>query len=78
MDWTKKISGCFGLEDRRFAGHPTDEQRAFELLTELRQEHVGWAEFERELRHQLGDMPKLNANNEVTRVARYFRAWMLD
>lgn len=78
MSWTKKIRGCFGLEDRHFAGHPSDEQQAFELLTELRQKHIGWAEFERELRSQLGGMPKLNADGEIARVKRYFRSWMLD
>ena len=78
MDWQERIRGCFGLEDRQFAGHPSDEERAFELLTQLRQEHVGWAEFERELRQQLGRMPKLNPDDEVDRVAKYFRVWMLD
>lgn len=72
------ISQCFGLEDRRFAGHPSDEETAFELLAELRKRHIGWATFEKELRAQLANMPKLKTDEEVERVAIFFRVWMLD
>lgn len=76
--WQEKISRCFGLEDRHFAGHPSDEQEAFELLAQLRNENIGWAEFRKELANQLATMPKLNATNEINRVRKYFKVWMLD
>ena len=78
MPWREMINGCFGLADRQFAGHPSDEERAFDLLAELRKKHIGWQEFEFDLRQQLGSMPKLNADAEVKRVSTYFRPWMLD
>ena len=78
MAWQNMIQGCFGLADREFAGHPSDEQRAFELLSELRENSVGWTEFETELRSQLSNMSKLHANDQVERVASFFRMWLLD
>lgn len=77
-DWKSMIHWCFGLEDRPFAQHPSAEQDAFELLTELRARAVGWTTFERELRRQLNQMPKLDTEAEVSRVRGYFRIWLLD
>ena len=31
-DWTKLISGAFGIEDLKFALHPFDQERAAEML----------------------------------------------
>lgn len=76
--WTKLIGQCFGLDDRQFAGHPSDEESALELLVELRARHVGWSKFERELRRQLERMPKLETDREVRRVRSFFRPWLLD
>jgi len=76
--WTTLIGQCFGLEDRQFAGHPSDEETAFELLGELRGRHVGWSEFECELRRRLDLMPKLDTDREVQRVRGFFRPWLLD
>lgn len=78
MRWQNRISGCFGLADREFAGHPSDMERAFELLTQLRQEHVGWEEFEEELRSQLANMRKLGTDEQVKRVREAFQFWLLD
>jgi hypothetical protein len=66
------------LKNREFAGHPSDEETAFQLLAELRARHVGWSEFERELRRQLDRMPKLDTAREVRRVRGFYRPWMLD
>ena len=76
--WTTLIGQCFGLGDRQFAGHPSDMETAFELLVELRRRHVGWAEFECDLRRQLDLMPQLDTDCEVQRVRSFFRPWLLD
>lgn len=76
--WKDMIDRCFGLEDRAFAEHPSDEIEAFALLTELRRHYVGWSEFERELRRRLDGMPKLNNKEQVKLVRCYFRIWLLD
>ncbi len=77
-NWKSMIHRCFGLEDRPFAQHPSSEQDAFELLTELRARAIGWATFERELRRQLDQMPKLDTEAEVRCVHAYYRLWLLD
>ena len=32
MTWKNEIQMCFGLADRRFAGHPSDQQRAYKVI----------------------------------------------
>ncbi len=76
--WENLIHQCFGLEDRQFAGHPSDEKTAFELLAQLRAANVGWSRLERELRRQLDSMPKLDTDEQVQRVRDFFRPWLLD
>ena len=76
--WKTMIHGCFGVEDREFAGHPSDLEYAFELLEKLRKENIGWNEFSAELESQLADMPQLDANDQVTRVMTFYRVWLLD
>lgn len=76
--WKDMIGTCFGLADRPFAQHPSSEQDAFELLGELRTRDVGWTTFERELRAQLAQMPKLNTEEQIRLVEHYFRTWLLD
>jgi hypothetical protein len=78
MNWQTKIDHCFGLADRDFAEHPSDEATAFELLGILREKHVGWSTFERELRKRLAAMPKLDVDRQVGLVRPFFRPWLLD
>jgi len=40
---TLSVAGCFGSTDLIFAGHPSDEERAFKLLSECRHDNVGWS-----------------------------------
>ena len=78
MDWKDRISGCFGQTDRAFAVHPSDEERAFELLAILRSNHVGWKEFEAELVKYLNTTTKLHTDTQVERVKKFYRPWLLD
>lgn len=78
MDWKDKISGCFGLDDREFAKHPSDDIRAFELLSILRNENVGWEEFSGELVKYLNNTPKPHKSDQVKRVEKFYRIWLLD
>jgi len=45
MSWKNKISTCFGDVDKKFAGHPSDEKAARELLDSAFKENIGWQEF---------------------------------
>jgi hypothetical protein len=43
------ISGCFGENDRIFAGHPMDEKRAKEAIKAAKAAGATMTEFEKEL-----------------------------
>ncbi|MBB4087069.1 hypothetical protein SAMN05216557_105176 [Sphingomonas carotinifaciens] len=77
-DWNDLIADCFCYGERAFAEHPSDEEAAFQLLSQLRQRHIGWSTFSGELERQLDGMPKLNAKAELARAHLYFRKWLLD
>lgn len=76
MDWKKKLHSCFGLEDRRFAGHPSDQRNAHELLGYLIVNNISMAEVEREVWIFLASNPKLHADEQVARVQRFFGVWL--
>lgn len=78
MDWKEKLSRCFGLSDRKFAGHPSDKQRAYELLGYLIQQNIGMSEVEAELRIILKDTHNLHEDEQIERVRDFFKLWLDD
>jgi len=77
-DILKGLDGCFGLDDRKFAGHPSDVERAFELLTELRQGKVGWSQVKRCVSFKVGNCKGLNKSDEIKRVEKFIRPWLIS
>lgn len=75
-DLEKMIDGCFGLQDRPFAEHPSDLNDAFDMLIELRERRIVWFEFEPILRQRLARMPKLDAEQQVRRVRSFIEPWL--
>jgi len=78
MDWKSRIPGCFGKVDYKFAVHPIDENRAFDLLNMLRKESVSWEEFESEVRSFLikGNCHEAHISDQIESVERHIRAWL--
>ncbi len=78
MEWEAQIPGCFGIVDQVFAGHPLDEQRAFDLLTRLRRERPAWDDvvgaFERHLRGK--DCGPEHITEQMDRVRRHYAPWL--
>jgi hypothetical protein len=79
-DWKENIAGCFGTHDAKFARHPSDEKRAFDLLTRLRSEGVGWSETSAAIWGHLKSKGARDEhiNEEMERVESHFRAWLGD
>lgn len=48
--WKERLSDCFGVEDRRFAGAAAEENEAFDLLAELRKDGVAWSDVRKAIR----------------------------
>jgi hypothetical protein len=40
QNWKNQIAGCFGEVDKLFAGHPSDQQRATKLRSDLKQANI--------------------------------------
>lgn len=77
-DWKNQIENCFGMTDKAFAVHPSDENAAFSLLTTLRNESVGWAELETETRKFLSDCASEHVDRQVSKMEGAMRFWLLD
>ncbi len=76
--WISQIPGCFGVSDKIFAGHPNDEDRAFELLKRLRVEGVGWADLEKEARAFLKDCSPSHVEAQIDKMKHAMGPWLLD
>jgi hypothetical protein len=60
--WQDMIPGCFGNQDRIFAGHPMDEERAKEAIKAAKAAKATRDDFEKEL---LWDVYKNVKNHDV-------------
>ncbi|WP_159079872.1 hypothetical protein [Methyloceanibacter sp. wino2] len=79
-EWDSGVPGCFGSADGIFAGHPSDEKRAFKLLTSLRERHIGWKAARRQLSLYL-DSKGAGADHkreQLKRARRMLKPWLLD
>jgi hypothetical protein len=76
MDWKLAIRGCFGVEDRRFAEHPSDQRRAYELLGYLIEQNISMKEVADELRLFLAKNPLLHADEQIDRVREFYGIWL--
>lgn len=77
---TLSVAGCFGSTDLIFAGHPSDEERAFKLLSECRHDNVGWSALEAELRKYLvsNKAGSSHINNQIEKAEKVMKPWLLD
>lgn len=80
MNWTDNIAGCFGQTDLVFAGHANDEARAFDLLSYLRQNGVGWAKTQAEFEAYLINRgaSAMHRQNQLDKLEAHYRPWLVD
>lgn len=78
--WDKQVPGCFGSNDLIFAGHPLDENRAFEWLVDLRKRGIGW----KAARAQLVAFLKSeragpdHIRQQLASTGKHLKPWLLD
>ena len=79
-DWEERVPGCFGNTDLIFAGHPLDENRAFDLLATLREGNVGWSEAKSAFRDHLEreGASTDHISNQISKIENRYRPWLLD
>ncbi|GJJ03415.1 hypothetical protein RugamoR64_39530 [Duganella rhizosphaerae] len=80
MSYDKEVPGCFGSSALSFAGHPADEDRAFEWLKSLRERNVGHQEALNQIKSylQLNGASAAHVSAQVAEASRYLKPWLLD
>lgn len=79
-NWESRVAGTLGSADREFARHSADQERAWDLLAQLREEGVGLTSVTDEYRRILqaeGCLPD-RIDQQIQRVARSFGPWLRD
>ena len=79
-DWDSGVPGCFGNVDGIFAGHPSDEKRAFKWLTSLRERHIGWKAARRQMSLYLRSKgaSKEHQREQLKKARKMLKPWLLD
>lgn len=65
-DWKDMIAGCFGSADRIFAGHPSDKERAIDLLQKCNKDSISLSSLIQEVENYLKD--NLDFNAQTTEI----------
>jgi hypothetical protein len=76
--WQQDLGRCFGLEDRQFAGHPSDLRTAYEMLGKLIEKNIGMSEVQLEVRRVLSNNRTLHVEDQVARVSKFLEIWLDD
>ncbi len=74
------VAGSYGPA-AFFAGHPSDEERAFDLLVYARRNGIGWAQLRGEFEAFLGrrmTSPDGDGAQQIAKIETYYRPWLLD
>ena len=72
-----RLAGCFGSADKKFAYHPLDKGRAFDLLVEMNGT-VSWSELEAAANEFLDGTTAEHQEAQMQRVREAFSFWIVD
>ncbi|MBU3592916.1 hypothetical protein ICN42_02225 [Polynucleobacter sp. 71A-WALBACH] len=73
-----KINSCFGSTDKEFARHPSDLERAYELLGKFIKDNMTWEEAKALFSKSLIDAgaSKSHYDTEMKRIESMIRPWI--
>lgn len=79
-NYDSELPGCFGMSDLIFAGHPADEDRAFEWLKLLRAKSIGLGQAADQIKAflQAQGASTSHITDQVKEASRYLKPWLLD
>jgi hypothetical protein len=80
VSYDTQLTGCFGYSDLIFAGHPADEERAFEWLTSLRKRNISYKEALGQIKSFL-QSKGANTGHIMTQekaASEFLKPWLLD
>ena len=49
MTWKQRVSTCFGDQDCKFAGHPSEVQNAKQVIADAKNDGATFEDFEKEI-----------------------------
>ena len=78
MPWKRKIPGCFGIADKKFARHAYDKDRAFDMLQDARRYGISCQEVMDELEKYLHDQgcPPPHMREELDYAQKMLEPWL--
>lgn len=73
-----KLDNLFGSADHIFAGHPSELNQAWELLSQLRNDNCSWDTFEAELKAFMNQKgwPANHIQKQISRAEKLFKDWL--
>lgn len=71
--WKTHLKKSFGLVDKRFAGHPMDEQQAREARKIIKRDGVLWAEIEGEITRILQGATPAHVQDQLEKARKFFK-----
>lgn len=74
----KQIDSCFGMADAIFAGHPYDEERAFELLKYCRENNISLIDVLNEAENYLKSKTTYteHINQQLDKIKKMYSPWL--
>lgn len=71
--WKTHLKQSFGIVDKRFAGHPMDEQKAREARKIIKRDGVSWADIEGEIMRILQGTTPAHAQAQLEKARTFFK-----
>ncbi|MAD00840.1 MAG: hypothetical protein CMK76_13320 [Pseudomonadales bacterium] len=71
--WKRPLKQAFGIVDKRFAGHPSDKERAREARKLINSAGVSWEEIEEEIGRILQGCTAEHLQAQLAAARKFFK-----
>lgn len=71
--WKQPLKQAFGIVDKRFAGHPSDQERAREARKLINKANISWDEIEEEISRILQDCTAEHLQAQLVAARKFFK-----
>lgn len=71
--WKQPLKQEFGIVDKRFAGHPSDQERAREARKLINKAGISWDEIEKEISRILKGCTAEHLQTQLAAARKFFK-----
>lgn len=71
--WKTHLKQSFGIIDKRFSGHPMDEQKAREARKIIKRDSVSWTDIEAEITRILKGSTPAHVQEQLAKARAFFK-----